>query len=79
MKWQEHIVSDKGVLIGKPVIKGTRISVEFVIGLLAQEWTENQIIENYPRLTKESLKAVFSYLQECIHDGLLFTPSKKTA
>lgn len=36
MKWREHIVSDKGVLIGKPTIKGTRISVEFVIGLLAQ-------------------------------------------
>ncbi|HLF62296.1 MAG TPA: DUF433 domain-containing protein [Saprospiraceae bacterium] len=40
MKWQDHIVSDKDILIGKPVIKGTRISVEHIIGLLAQGWTE---------------------------------------
>jgi len=79
MKWQDHIVSDNDVLVGKPTIKGTRISVEFVVGLLAQGWTENQIMENHPRLTKESLQAVFSYIQECIHDGLLFTPSRKTA
>ena len=79
MKWQDHIVSDNDVLVGKPTIKGTRISVEFVVGLLAQGWTENQIMENHPRLTKESLQAVFSYIQECIHDGLLFTPSRQTA
>jgi len=79
MKWQEHIVSDKEVLLGKPTIKGTRISVEHIVGLLAQGWTENEILENFPRLTKESLQAVFSYIQDCIHDGLLFTPSRKTA
>ncbi|MGN6195249.1 MAG: DUF433 domain-containing protein [Ginsengibacter sp.] len=79
MKWQDYIVSDEDVLVGKPAIKGTRISVEFIIGLLAQGWTESQVLENYPRLTKESLQAVFSYLGECIHDGLLFTPGRKTA
>ncbi|HLF64753.1 MAG TPA: DUF433 domain-containing protein [Saprospiraceae bacterium] len=61
MKWQDHIISDKDILIGKPVIKGTRISVEHVIGLLAQGWTEQEILENHPRLTKESLQAVFVY------------------
>lgn len=79
MNWQDYIVSDKEVLLGKPTIKGTRISVEHIVGLLAQGWTENQILENFPRLTKESLQAVFSYIQECIHDGLLFTPTRKTA
>jgi uncharacterized protein (DUF433 family) len=79
MNWQEYIVSDKEVLLGKPTIKGTRISVEHIIGLLAQGWSENQILENFPRLKKESLQAVFAYIQECIHDGLLFTPSRKTA
>lgn len=79
MNWQEYIVSDKEVLLGKPTIKGTRISVEHIVGLLAQGWTENEIIENFPRLTKESLQAVFSYIQDCINDGLLFTPTKRTA
>jgi len=79
MKWQEYIVSDKEVLLGKPTIKGTRISVEHIIGLLAQGWTEMQILENYPRLNQESLQAVFSYIQECMKDGLLFSPSRQTA
>jgi uncharacterized protein (DUF433 family) len=79
MKWQDYIISDNEVLVGKPTIKGTRISIELIVGLLAQGWTENQVLENYPRLTKESLQAVFSYIQECIHDGLLFTPTRKTA
>lgn len=48
MNWRDHIVSDKQVLLGKPVIKGTRIAVEHVIGLLAQGWSEAQILENYP-------------------------------
>lgn len=79
MNWNNYIVSDKEVLIGKPTIKGTRISVDHIISLFAQGWTEQQILENYPRLTKESLKAVFSYLHECMQDGLLFAETKKTA
>jgi uncharacterized protein (DUF433 family) len=79
MNWQEHIVSDNEILLGKPTIKGTRISVEHIVGLFAQGWTESDVLENYPRLTKESLQAVFLYIQECINDGLLFTPTRKTA
>ncbi|MBU6158564.1 MAG: DUF433 domain-containing protein [Bacteroidetes bacterium] len=79
MNWKEFIISDKDVLVGKPIIKGTRISVEHIIGLLAQGWNEAQILESYPRLTKESLQAVFSYIQDCIYDGLLFPPIKKSA
>ena len=79
MDWQNYIVSDKDVLLGKPTIKGTRISVEHIVGLLEQGWTENDILENYPRLTKQSLQAVFAYIQDCIHDGLLFMPTRKTA
>ena len=79
MNWKDYIISDNEVLLGKPTIKGTRISVEHIVGLLAQGWDEAQILENYPRLTKESLQAVFTYIQECIHDGLLFSPIKKSA
>lgn len=78
MNWQNHIVSDKEVLLGKPTIKGTRISIEHLIGLYAQGWTEAEILANYPRLTKESMQAVFGYIQDCLHDGLLFTTNRKS-
>ena len=79
MDWKEYIVSDKEVLLGKPAIKGTRVSVEHIVGLLAQGWTEQDILDNFPRLTKESIQAVFAYIQDCINDGLLFTPTRKSA
>ncbi len=79
MNWQNYIISDKNVLLGKPIIKGTRISVEHIIGLFAQGWSEKDILENFPSLTKQSLQAAFAYIQDCINDGLLFTPTRKTA
>jgi len=79
MKWENYIVADNRILLGKPVVKGTRISVDHLVNLLAQGWTEQQILENYPRLTKTKLKAVFAYLYDCIQDGLLYTQPKKTA
>ena len=79
MNWQDYIISDKDVLLGKPTLKGTRLSVEHIVSLFAQGWNENQILENYPRLTKQSLTAVFAYLQECMQDGLLIGNFKKSA
>ncbi len=64
MNWQNKIVSDKDVLLGKPTIKGTRLSVEFVIERLASGWTHDQLLENYPRLSREDLQAVFAYVLE---------------
>jgi len=72
MNWQEYIIEDENILVGKPTIKGTRISVEFLVGLLAQGWTEQQILENYPRLNKEHLNAIFSCVQDCFRDGLMY-------
>jgi len=79
MKWQQFIISDKEVLLGKPTIIGTRLSIEHIVNLFAQGWSEQMILDNYPRLTKESLQAVFSYIQDCMQDGLLFAPIKKSA
>ena len=79
MEWQQHIVTDENVLLGKPTIKGTRISIEHILSLFAQGWSEQMILENYPRLTKESIQAVFVYLNECMQVGLLFVPAKKSA
>jgi uncharacterized protein (DUF433 family) len=79
MKWQDYIVSDKGVLLGKPTIKGTRLSVDHLVNLLAQGWTEDQILANYPRLSKESIQAIFAYVYECMQDGLFMTSLKKSS
>ena len=68
MNWQDHIVSDNQVLLGKPTIKCTRISVELVLELFSAGWTEKQILESYPTVTAESLRAVFVYLKEFIKD-----------
>lgn len=72
MNWQERIVSDKNILLGKPTIKGTRLSVEFIVERLADGWTEEQLLENYPRLSKEDLQAIFAYVADCLKDGLIF-------
>ena len=68
MDWNEHIVSDPEVLIGKPVVRGTRLSVDFLLGLLAAGWTEAQVRENYPQVTPESLRAVFAFAAETLRD-----------
>lgn len=62
-----------------PAIKGTRLSVEFILKLYAAGWSEQQILDNYPRLTKEALLAVFAYVHECMQDGLLFSLEAKAA
>ena len=61
MNWQDHIVVDPEILVGKLVIKGTRLSVEFIIDLLAQGWSEDQIVTNYPGLTRQDLQACYAY------------------
>jgi uncharacterized protein (DUF433 family) len=66
MKWRGYIHSDPEILSGKPVVKGTRLSVEFILSLFAAGWTERQILENYPTLTREALRAVFAFAAECI-------------
>lgn len=61
MNWHDHIVVDAQILVGKPVIKGTRLSVEFIIDLLAQGWSEEQILNSYPGLTRQDLQACYAY------------------
>jgi uncharacterized protein (DUF433 family) len=73
--WQHYIVSDKEILLGKPTIKGTRISVELILELLQNGWTEKQILESYPNLSSDSLRAVFAYLKDCLQQELYFSIS----
>ncbi|HEY3566573.1 MAG TPA: DUF433 domain-containing protein, partial [Thermoanaerobaculia bacterium] len=53
MDWREHIVVDPKVLVGKPVIRGTRIAVELVIDLMARGYSKEQILDQYDHITAE--------------------------
>jgi len=66
MNWQERIVINPSILVGKPVIRGTRISVEFVIGLLGQGWTIEQVLEEYDHIKREDIQACLSYASEVL-------------
>lgn len=70
----EHprITLDRGVLAGKPVVRGTRLSVEFVIGLLADGWSEAEIIANYPGITHEDVLACLAYARDMLGSEKVF-------
>lgn len=59
----ERIVVNPDVLAGKPVVKGTRLSVEFILGLLAEGWSEAEVLTNYPGLSHEDILACLAYAQ----------------
>jgi uncharacterized protein (DUF433 family) len=61
MDWRAYIHADPDILLGKPVVKGTRLAVEFILRLFAAGWTEQQVLESYPSLTPDALRAIFAY------------------
>jgi len=61
-----RIVLDPAVLAGKPVVRGTRLSVEFVVGLLADGWSEAEILENYPNLQRDDIRACLAYARDAL-------------
>ena len=79
MNWRKHIHSDPKILLGKPTIKGTRISVELILELFAAGWTMEQLLESYATLKREDILATFAYLRECIGQELYFPLSHQQA
>lgn len=67
MDRKKRIVIDPEILAGKPVVKGTRLAVEFVVDLLAQGWTEDEILKNYPGLGREDIRACLRYASAVLH------------
>jgi uncharacterized protein (DUF433 family) len=61
-----RIVLDPAILAGKPVIRGTRLSVDFIIGLMADGWSEPDILRNYPGLTHEDIAACLAYARDVL-------------
>lgn len=64
MEWRNRIVADPDVLVGKPVIKGTRISVDLVMDLLAAGYTPDQVRQQYDHLALEDIHACLAYARE---------------
>lgn len=61
MDQQTRITLDPDILVGKPIIRGTRLAVEFIIDLLAQGWSTDEILRNYPGISLEDIQACLSY------------------
>jgi uncharacterized protein (DUF433 family) len=68
----DRIVLDPAVLAGKPVVRGTRLSVEFVIGLLADGWSEADVLANYPGLSREDIAACLNYARDLLQSEKVF-------
>lgn len=64
--YMDRIVIDPQVLAGKPVIRGTRLAVEFILDLLAQGWSEQQLLSQYPGLAHEDVLACLAYASETL-------------
>ncbi len=79
MNWRDYIHADPTILQGKPVIKGTRLSVELILGRWADGWTDTMIVDSYPTLPKEALQAIHAFLLDTIKDDVFFMSTLRQA
>ena len=68
----DRIALNPDVLVGKPVIKGTRLSVEFIVGLLAQGWSEQEVLRNYPGITLDDIRACLAYAHDVLAEWRIY-------
>ncbi len=73
------IVADPAVMMGKPVIKGTRITVELILEKLAAGETIEQILEAYPHLTREGIQAALSFAAEALRSDVVYPTDEAAA
>ena len=79
MEWRERITSDPAVLVGKPVIRGTRISVELILGWLANGWTYDPVLESYPHITRKDILAALAFTEEMLREEQYIATHKAVA
>jgi uncharacterized protein (DUF433 family) len=70
--WRKRIVADPEVMTGKPIIKGTRLTVDHVIELLAEGWTTDQVVEEYPGVTAADVGACLAYASELVRSEKVY-------
>lgn len=68
MDWKNRITTEPDILAGKPTIKGTRLSVEHIIELLANDWTKDEILRNHPKITGEDIQACLDYASQVLQE-----------
>jgi len=68
MDWRGRITSDPHILVGKPVIKGTRISVDLILGWLANGWSVDDLLASYPHITREDVLAALAFAAEMLRE-----------
>jgi uncharacterized protein (DUF433 family) len=71
--WTTVITADQEVMMGKPVIAGTRLTVEFIVERLADGWTEEELLRNYPGLTQEQIHACLAYAAEMLSEVQMYS------
>jgi uncharacterized protein (DUF433 family) len=64
--WQDRITTNPAIMIGKPVIAGTRLTVMFILDVLAQGWSVDEILRNYPNLETDDIRACLAYASEVL-------------
>ena len=79
MDWKQRIVVDPKILTGKPIIKGTRISVEFILDRTADGWSLEDILESYPHLKREDVLAAHSFAAELFKEDTFIAIGKLAA
>lgn len=77
--WKDRIVVDPDILVGKPTIKGTRISVELILDRLSDGWTMEDILASYPNLTREDVLSALSFAAELFKEETFVAVNKVAA
>ena len=72
MDWKDRILVDPKVLVGKPIIRGTRIAVEFLLELLAEGWSHEEVLRNYPQLTQDDIQAALHYATDVLKQERIY-------
>jgi uncharacterized protein (DUF433 family) len=68
MDWRAYIHADPAVSRGKPVVRGTRLAVDFLLDLMAEGWTAQQLLDEYPQLTPHTLRAIFAFVADGVRE-----------
>ena len=77
MDWHDRITLDSRVVVGKPVIRGTRLAVEFIVELLAHGWSEQQILDNYPGIIHDDISACLHYATDILKSERVYLTTVK--
>jgi uncharacterized protein (DUF433 family) len=73
--WEKHIKSDPSIMLGKPVIRGTRITVELILEKLSEGESLTQIMESHPHISKKAIMACLAFASDSIKNETAYTIS----